>query len=372
MFYIQQKILGLCCLLSVNAVGQNTVAKIDTILQAAHKNKAINGNVLIARAGNIVLEKSFGYSNLENQLPLTEKSQFQIASVSKQFTAFGIMVLQKQGQLKYDDPVDKFLPLFPYNNITVRHLLQHTSGLPNFWNNIRPFLDTTKSNGNNEMLAYLYSKKLPLQFEPGEKWEYADIGYDILATIIEKVSGMSYQRFMYKKVFKPAGLKHTKALLVTDFRRIKASNLATGYIEDSINGYVKAHEAKNFVFYLGDFYGDGSVISTARDLNKWDDVLRKYLQDDSVHFSEAYTPIYKKDGSVYEIQKGVSYGFGWGLRNEPPLGKQYSHSGGHPGFITNYYRYPDKEIVLIVCRNIDTKNSFGPYLTAIRNEINNL
>ncbi len=372
MLYIKQILLGLFFLLTVNACAQNALYKIDSILKVAYNNKAINGNIVIAKAGKIVFEKSYGYSNLQKQLPLNQKSQFQIASVSKQFTAFGIMVLKKQGKLNYDDFVSKYLPLFPYTNITLRHMLQHTSGLPDFWNNIRPFIDTTKSNGNNEMLSYLYTKKLPLQFEPVEKWEYADIGYDILATIIEKVSEMSYQKFMSKKVFKSAGLKKTKALMVTDFRRIKARNLVTGYIEDSIKGNLKAHEVKNFVFYLGDLYGDGSVISTARDLKKWDDVLKKYLQDDSVHFAEAYKPIIKKDGSMYETQKAVSYGFGWSIRNEPALGKQYSHNGGHPGFITNYYRYSDKQIVLIVCRNIETKNSFGPYLTTIRNEITNL
>lgn len=372
MFFIKLIFPGFFFLFTVTVYSQNVTYKIDSILQVAYKNKAINGNILIAKAGKTVFEKSYGYSNIEKQLPLNEKSQFQIASVSKQFTAFGIMVLKKQGKLNYDDLVNKYLPLFPYTNITLRHLLQHTSGLPNFWNNIRPFLDTTKSNGNNEMLSYLYTKKLPLQFEPGEKWEYADIGYDILATIIEKVSGITYQQFMYKKVFKPAGLKNTKALPVTDFRRIKARHLATGYIEDSVKGNLKAHEVKNFVFYLGDFYGDGSVISTARDLKKWDDALQQYWIEDSAYVAEAYNPIYKKDGSILETQKGVSYGFGWGIRNALPMGRQYSHGGGHPGFITNYYRYPDKGIVLIVCRNIDATNSFGPYLTAIRNELNNL
>jgi hypothetical protein len=96
------------------------------------------------------------------------------------------------------------------------------------------------------------------------------------------------------------------------------------------------------------------------------------LQEESVHFAEAYKPIYKIDSIIYEMQKGVSYGFGWGLRNEPLVGRQYSHNGAHPGFIANYYRYQDKKIVLIICRNLETRNSFGQYLTAIRNELNNL
>ena len=154
--------------------------------------------------------------------------------------------------------------------------------------------------------------------------------------------------------------------MVTDFRRIKARHLATGYIEDSIKGNLKAHELKNFVFYLGDFYGDGSVISTARDLKKWNDFLGKFKLSVNAQFSEAYIPVFKNDGSIYEIQKGVSYGFGWSLRNEPPMGKIFSHNGVHPGYITNYYRYPDKNTTLIVCRNIDQRLPFSPYLQAVR------
>jgi CubicO group peptidase (beta-lactamase class C family) len=354
-------------LFTLPAFAQNTLFKIDSILQKAYEAQALNGTVLIAKDGETIFEKSYGYANFEKKTPLSKKTQFQIASVSKQFTAFGIMVLKRQGKLNYDDKVVKFLPDFPYPDITLRHLLQHTSGVPNFWNDIRPNLDTLRSNGNNDVLAYLSKHKLPLRAELGEKWEYADINYDILATIIERVSGKTYQKFMRKYVFRPAGMHNTEGLMVTDIRRIKAKNLARGYIQDSVKGNQLAHEIRNFVFYLGDFYGDGSVISTAEDLKKWDDALRRYMLEDSAHFGEAYRPIIRKDGSVYEMQKGVSYGFGWGLRNELPMGKAYSHGGGHPGFITNYTRYPDKKMVVIVCRNVDQKVSISPFLQAIRN-----
>jgi CubicO group peptidase (beta-lactamase class C family) len=363
---MKQIITFLFCLIALTLFGQNTRFKIDSILQKAYDDKALNGTILIAKEGKIVFEKSYGFANFEKKIPLSKNTQFQIASVSKQFTAFGIMVLKRQGKLNYDDKVAQFIPNFPYPDISLRHLMQHTAGLPNFWTDIRLNLDTTRSNGNKEVIDYLIKNKLPLRSEIGEKWEYADIGYDILATIIERVSGQSYQKFLEKQVFRPAGMQNTEGVMVTDIRRIKAKNLARGYIQDSIKGNELAHEIRNFVFYLGDFYGDGSVISTARDLKKWDDALRLYMQQDSLHFGEAYRPIIRKDGSVLELQKGVSYGFGWGLRDELPMGKTYSHSGGHPGFITNYYRYPDKKTVLIVCRNVEQKVSFGPYLQAIR------
>lgn len=363
---MKTKISFLFCLFALTLSGQNAFFKIDSILQKAFNSKALNGTILIAREGKILFEKSYGFANFEKKIPLSKKTQFQIASVSKQFTAFGIMELKRQGKLNYDDKVVKFIPAFPYPGIALRHLMQHTSGLPDFWNDIRPGLDTTRSNGNNEMLAYLIKKKLPLRFETGEKWEYSDIGYDILATIIEIVSGQSYTKFLKSQVFRPAGMYNTTGEIVTDIRRIKSKNLARGYILDSISGLQLAHEIRNYVFYLGDFYGDGSVISTVRDLKKWDDALHAYMLADSVHFNEAYLPITRRDSQAYEIQKGVSYGFGWSLRDELPMGKIYSHNGGHPGFITNYFRFPDKKMVLIVCRNVDSRVSFSPYLQAVR------
>ena len=356
----------LFCLCTLTLCGQNTLIKIDSILQKALNDKALNGTILIAKDGKIVFEKSYGFANFEKKVPLSKKTQFQIASVSKQFTAFGIMVLKRQGKLNYDDKIAQFIPDFPYPNITLRHLMQHTSGLPEFWNGIRPNLDTSRPNGNKEMIAYLIKNKLPLRFESGEKWEYSDIGYDILATIIERVSGKNYQKFMKKYVFRPAKMRNTEGVLVTDIRRIKAKNLARGYIQDSLKGNQLAHEIRNFVFYLGDFYGDGSVISTAEDLKKWDDALQHFMKKDATHYGDAYRPMIRKDGSVLETQKGLSYGFGWGLADEPPMGKMYYHRGGHPGFITNYYRYPDKKMTLIVCRNVEPIVSFAPYLQAIR------
>ncbi len=340
--------------------------KIDSIVRAAHEKKAFNGNVLIAKGGRIVFEKSMGFADFNHKIPLNESTQFQIASVSKQFTAFGIMVLKKRGKLNYDDKVKRFIPDFPYPDISLRHLMQHTSGLPDFWKDIRPHLDTTRANGNAEMIAYLIEKKLPLRFETGEKWEYSDIGYDILASIIEIVSGQAFDQFMKKEVFRPAGMKDSEGLLVTDIRRIKAKNLARGYLEHSSGRLELAHEARNFVHYLGNFYGDGSVIATLRDLKRWDDALLKMMKSDSLHFGAAYEAIRRKDGSILEVQKGVSYGFGWGLRVDPKMGRVYSHNGGHPGFVTNYFRYPDRQVVLIVCRNVESQVAFSPYLQAIR------
>ena len=139
------------------------------------------------------------------------------------------MILKSKNLLNYDSSVCKYIPTFPYKNITVRHLLTHTSGLPNFWDDIRPNLDTTKSNGHKDVLNYLIQHQLPLEFEAGTTFQYADIGYDFLASIIENISGLTYGEFMEQNIFNPLKMKNTFAYMVTDIRRIQNKKLAIGH-----------------------------------------------------------------------------------------------------------------------------------------------
>jgi CubicO group peptidase (beta-lactamase class C family) len=335
---------------------QQNVAPIDSLLQAYYNRQEFNGTILIAQHGKEIFSRSYGIADVDKHRPLNSLTQFQIASVSKQFTAYAIMQLKATGKLQYDDNVLTYLPTFPYQDITIRHLLTHTSGLPDFWTQIRPKLDTSKSNGNAEMLAYLAEHKLPLQAPPGTKWIYCDIGFDLLATIIERLSGMNYQAFLRKYLFEPASMNDTEALLVTDIRRIKAKNLATGYLRRS-NTLKPAHlePDQSFVFYLGDFYGDGSVISTTGDLKKWDDALSNYKLLPKAIQDEAFRPARTPDGQLIEFRSGTTYGFGWFLRQHPVLGQQIMHSGGQPGFQTWFARFPDKQLCVVICMNVESK-----------------
>ncbi len=317
--------------------------------------------VLIARDGNPVFEKSYGYADYKNNKPFQTNTTFQIASVSKQFTAFGIMLLQAKNKLKYDDKAVKYLPGFPYDNITIRQMLHHTSGLPEFWEKIRPKLNHNIANGNKELLQYLIVNKPPLEFEPGTSWMYADIGYDLLAMIIENVSGLSYEKFMKRNVFRPAGMKNTHALMVTDIRKINNKTLAYGHTwNDSLKKFEYTHlkEANNFVFYLGNFYGDGSVISSARDLLKWDEILNTNKLLANENMQQAYVPARNNNDSVIIVNKNNQlkpvYGFGWSMAQHPVLGQIYYHNGGHPGFTTYYLRCPDKKLTVIFLCNLES------------------
>lgn len=337
--------------------GQNTAA-IQHVLDSANKITPLSANILIAKNGKMVFEKSYGYADAEKQKLLTADNSFQLASISKQFTAYGIMILKNKGLIQYDSLVIKYLPEFPYRNIKVRHLLNHTSGLPDFWSTIRPNLDTTRSNGNIDALQYLIRNQLPLQSEPGSRFEYCDIGYDFLALIIERLSGKTYEQFLDQNIFKLLKMNDTHAYLVTDIRRIQNSKLAIGNIRDPQQKrflYAHMQPKYNFVFYLGDFYGDGSIVSSARDLASWGSALTdctllpcKVQQESFEPYLFQGRPVNGKNG------KPVNVGFGWFFFQTPELGKVITHGGGHPGNQHNIFRIPEKNITLIFLSNAES------------------
>lgn len=339
-------------LLLNNVIIAQQMDSIRYVLDSANAASPFFGNVLVTKNGKTIFEKSYGYADALNQQPLTPKNSFQLASISKQFTAYGIMLLQHKRLLEYDSLVVKYLPAFPYSNITIRHLLNHTSGLPNFWDDIRPKMDTLKSFGNKEVLDYLIVNKLPLQFTPGSSFDYCDIGYDFLANIIEHLSGLGYDVFMQKHIFKPLGMKQTYAYKVTDIRRIKNRRLAIGHVLNQ-QQFAYAHEqAKyNFVFYLGDFYGDGSLVSTARDLAKWDAALTQCRLLPCTQQTIAFQVVNIQD-STY-LKQSWGYGFGWFISQSTSPQIIY-HTGFHPGNTHGIYRLVDKGITLIFLSNAET------------------
>lgn len=341
------------------------IDSIRFLLDSTYASSPFFGTVLISKKDQLIFEKSYGYADAVLKKTLTKENSFQIASISKQFTAYGIMILKSKGLLQYDSMVCKYLPTFPYKNITIRHLLNHTSGLPNFWEDIRPKMDTTKSFGNKEVLDYLVQHQLPLQYNPGTKFQYADIGYDFLAMVIEYVSGLTYQKFMHQSIFKPLKMNTTFALMVTDIRRIQNKHLAYGHtFENGTFTHAHLQPKYNFVSYLGDFYGDGSVVSTARDLAIWVEALKKCnLLPCDIQNEAFLEPTYNGEIIYARINPNIAYGFGWFLKNTPS-GKLVYHSGGHPGNSHVIYRLLDKDITFIFLSNAETSN-----LKGLRNRI---
>jgi len=299
-----------------------SVQILDSIVDNCYQNGEFNGTILVSRNKKVVYRKAFGYANLETKEKLIPESVFYLASVSKQFTAMSIMILSERNKLTYSDKLSKYFPEFPSyaNAITIRHLLTHTSGVPDHFrlNSYKPDLT------NQDVLEILIKQKF-LDYKPGDRFEYSNSGYILLAMITEKVSGMPFHEFMKANVFDPVGMINT---LVYDESKPLINNRAIGYSFDgNLNDY-------NILTT-----GAGGMFSTVDDLYLWDQALYTGTLVSWGTIYEAFTPFNLNDGAI------SNYGFGWFIY-EDGRRKTVSHSGSFSGF-RNY-----------ISRDIVNKNAF--------------
>lgn len=319
--------------------------------------KQFSGQVLIGQNDSIVFFKSYGLANYETKEEFNDSTRYQIASLSKQFTASAILLLQEQRKLNIDSSFASYYPEFPYKDITIRHLLNHTSGLPQFYPKMTDDLDHSMVNGNEVIVEMLKTGKYEIEFEPGTKWQYCDISYCLLALLIEKLTGESYGSFLKRNLFNPADMGSTTAELTTDIRRIKGENLAKGYIYDEkLNVFKRAEEQSNFdyVFWLGGFYGDGSVVTSAKDLFKWRNALKRGnpLNKSIVNLLSEAQSLKNGDPSV---GWGKVYALGWYILDDSYRinGKAIEHPGGHAGFRSRMTMSLDGSLTIIVLANLE-------------------
>jgi len=327
-------------LFSVAVCGQQQ--QLDSLFAA---QKDFSGVALVAENGNPVYHKAFGYREFANQIPLQTSDIFELASVTKQFTAMIIMMLKEKGKLNYDDSVSKYLDI-PYKGITIRHLLTHTSGLPDYQDIMDKYWDKTKVAVNADCIEYLNKYAPPKLFEPGEKYTYSNTGYLLLASIAEKASGKDYIAMCRKWIFRNLKMKDTDIRTLEEKKA--TANFAIGhiYIKER-EKYVRADSfpSSNYTIWLGNRKGPGRISSTATDLLKWDKALytNKLIQQSTL--MEAFTPMKLNDGSF------SNYGFGWTLRTDSAFGKVVSHTGDNPGYKTQIIRYIDKKKTIILLNN---------------------
>jgi CubicO group peptidase (beta-lactamase class C family) len=320
---------------------------IDSFMNSQVQFRGFNGNVLVAKEGRVLYQRSFGYSNYATRETLDEQSLFELASVSKQFTAVGILRLKEEGLLSLSDTLRKFFPELPYSNITIRNLLTHTSGLPDYMDAMIEKWDHKKIAFNTDVIQFLAAEKIPADFRPGEKCVYSNTGYQMLASIIEKVSGEPFEVYMMEHVFKPAGLQRTR---IYNTRRSGETipNYAYGYMYvDSLKKDMLPDSVKgmNFVFYLDGIVGDGTVNSTTGDLLLWDRALKEHKLLSPATQSEMFTPQHLFDTTIKNY-----YGFGEFLGTNE-IGPYITHSGGWPGYHTILTRYTKQDLTLIVLSN---------------------
>jgi CubicO group peptidase (beta-lactamase class C family) len=302
-----------------------------------------SGVILLADRGNSIYHKTFGFRNFETKTALDTTSIFELASVSKQFTAMIIMMLKVEGKLNYDDLVEKYIPHLLYPNITIRHLLSHTSGLPDYQAIMDAHWDKTKVANNNDIIEYLKKYHPEKMFKPNEKYEYSNTGYVLLASVAEKASGKDFITMSQQRIFAPLKMTSTNIRSLEEKRSIENFALGHIYVEEK-KRFIRADSfpSSNYTIWLGNRKGPGRISSTASDLLKWDQALYTEQLIKKETLAEAFTPTKLKNDSI------SFYGFGWEIKNN---GKTVLHTGDNPGYKTEIIRHIDQNKTLIVLSN---------------------
>ncbi|MCM2316140.1 MAG: beta-lactamase family protein [Thermoanaerobaculia bacterium] len=317
--------------------------EIDRYVESRIRELHIPGaSIAVVRDGKLVKAQGYGRASLELNAPATKSTVYEIGSNTKQFTAAAVMLLVEEGKVGLDDTLTKYFPATPpaWKDVTVRHLLTHTSGIrnhvgvPGYMDVFRTNLSFETTPARDELLRMFF--ELPLEFQPGETWAYDNTGYYLLGVIIEKASGQSYWSFLETRIFKPLGMTSTRS---TDPRPVVA-NRALGY------GWTKGSFENRPVLYPAIAFSAGSMLSTVEDLAKWDAALGSDALLRRSTRELMWTPAAIRGAAPAPFD----YGFGWFV--DTYNGRRVVlHSGGTPGFSSAIHRWIDDGITVVVLTN---------------------
>ncbi len=323
---------------------QDKAEDIDSILQAKSKNHYFNGNVLVAYKGYCIYNESFGYSDMLRRKKLENDDIFQLASVSKQFTAMAVMILKERNLLNYEDSVIKYIPEFPYPGITVRMLLNHTSGLPNYYWLVENHWHGNGAPNNEEILKMMAEHKLNLYFTPGRRWDYSNTGYIVLASIVERISQQSFAEFMKENIFDP--LEMNNSFVYSSAENNEKKERLIGY-------YYRGRRYRMIPETVNDgAVGDKGIYSTTEDLFKWDQALYNSNLVSEETMNESISTF--KLRNRYEIP----YGFGFRIRKRNNKKVAYHH-GKWNGFRTSLFRYVEDTNTVIVLNHTSSSLNYS-------------
>lgn len=312
---------------------QSLSQNLDSLMRAYAAHKGFNGSVLVAKGAEVLVAKGYGYKNVAAKTTADDKTLYQYGSVTKQFTAALILKLQEEGRLNISDKLSKYFPQFSFaDSVTLHHLLTHTSGIFNYTADAK-FMSSEAVKPTTQARIFELIEKRPLAFTPGSKFSYSNSNYMLLGYITEKITGQPYETLVRQYIVEPAGM-HTAGF---DFTRLQSADKATGY--NGING--------NQAFPAGIVdstvaYAAGALYGSVYDLYAWHKVMqtKKLLSPQS--WQQMYTPV----KSNYAL--GVIVDSLWGKR-------RISHGGGIFGFLSDFVRYPDDAVVIVVLTNNGSK-----------------
>ena len=314
-------------------VTKNVRHKLDSLLKRINKRHDFHGAVLVAKNEKIVYSNQIGTADFKKKTLLNKESVFQLASVSKQFTAAAIMLLNERNQIKLTDTVNRYFPEFPYKAVTIKNLLNHTAGLPKYFWVAEHKWQQEKAPTNSEMMEFLESTDVKRYFKPGRNFDYSNTGYFVLASIVEKISGTSFSSFLKKNIFEPLQMNHS-------------------YVYSFENDSIRENQLDGYRLYRGwrhvkvpstvndAIVGDKNVYTTVEDLFKW----TKGLNSGNFLTKESLALMYSKGESVY----GRKIPYGFGFRIDTKGENSIYHYGKWNGFSTGLTTYLEDNLVVIV------------------------
>lgn len=321
----------------ISKIKSNQLDSFFTNLQNTYR---FNGNVLISQYGHIIYEKSFGLANFRNKDSLNLHSSFQLASISKQFTAVAVLQLVEQGKLKLDESVKAYIPNFPYSSqITLRSLLSHKSGLPNYIYVFDKVVDHRQPLSNQQVVELFAKHKPPIAYLPNKKFNYCNTNYALLAYIVEKVAEKPFDEYIQKEIFEPLEMRNS--FVYNPSKPEKLENAASGYILRRGRMYSAGFD------HLDGVMGDKGIYSTVEDMYKWDQGLLKGKIISRKSLEEAFKPQHTSP----QLLKS-NYGLGWRLEQLPNESWLTYHGGWWHGFKNYYLHNEEDNSSIIVLGNI--------------------
>lgn len=318
--------------------------RLDTLFEQMAVHNGFNGSVIVAKDAEVIYQKSFGYADKRNNVLLTDSTSFQLASVSKVITATAVMLLVEKGLIKLDDTFASYFPLFPYDKITIKHLLSHRSGLPNylyFLNDIVTSKDRVLT--NREVLELMIEKRPGLYLQPNKAFNYCNTNYALLALLIEKISKKTFSNFLREEIFLPLGMRHSGTILSLDvFEKAisKPYDNRWKIIEPEASDYV---------------VGDKSIYSTPYDMFLFSEALfqGKLLNHETQDL--AYTALSRE-------KKLSNYGLGWRMKDfKDSEKKEVFHNGWWHGYRTSFHRRLSDKVTIVVLSNQLNRTAYQTY-----------
>ena len=330
------------------ASSSDVAPQVDSIFKPLLAPGSPGFAVGVMQNGKLLFARGYGFADLAAQAPITPATDFRLASVTKQFTAMAVMLLVHQGKLRYDQTLTEIFPEFPQygSRITIRHLLNHTSGLKPYEEIYAKEMAPVPSDGIRQLqdsdVLRILEQQTSGSFAPGERWEYSNSGYAVLAMIVEQVSGRSFADFLREAIFDPLGMNHTVAYVQG---KNQVPNRAFGYRKVSDGAWTFSDQSPTSAVL-----GDGGIYSSIEDMAKWDHALSAYTLLSRKEMEPALTPVHPAGGVNLSDGAKSEYGFGWFLDTYRGHRRMW-HDGDTCGFHTSIQRLNGQQLTVVVLAN---------------------